>query len=122
MDPKKTLQECQPKSTKDLAVDILEEYKIFYNLLHSSGFTGVDDNYKIRQMLNKIIYEIRRMQDFMIKTNTKSKVANAITKKLKGSKKTDRSSATSHLKDDDCCEATSRSKTDDENDGEVNDI
>jgi hypothetical protein len=54
------------------------------------------------------------MQDFMIKTNTKSKVANAITKKLKGSKKADRSSATSRLKDDDCCEATSRSKTDDE--------
>jgi hypothetical protein len=81
----------------------------------------VEDNYKIRQMLNKIIYEIRRVQDFMIKTNTKSKVANAITKKLKGSKKTedDCCKATSRLKDDDC-EATSQPKSDD--DGEVNDI
>jgi hypothetical protein len=34
-------------------------------------------------MINKIIYEIRRMQDFLIKTNTKSKIANAISKKLK---------------------------------------
>jgi hypothetical protein len=81
-----------------LAVEILEEYKIFFNLFSSNGFTGVEDNYKIREMLNKIIYEIRRMQDFMIKTNTKSKISNAITKKLKGSKKAE------------------------ENDGEVNDI
>jgi ATP-dependent helicase/DNAse subunit B len=93
-----------------LAIDILEEYKIFYNLFSSSGFTGVEDNYKIREMLNKIIYEIRRMQDFMIKTNTKSKIANAISKKLK--KK-------------DCSEGTSRLKADvddDEENREVNDI
>jgi hypothetical protein len=136
MDPKKTFQECQPKSTKDLVIDILEEYKILFNLLHSSGFTGVEDNYKIRQMLNKIIFEIRRIQDFMIKTNTKSKISNAITKKLKGSKKSDdcyevtsrskvddRSFAMSRLKDDDdCCEATSRPRVDEENDGEINDI
>jgi hypothetical protein len=83
MESKKILAECQPRSTKDLAIDILEEYKIFYNLFSSSGFTGIEDNYKIREMLNKIIFEIRRMQDFMIKTNTKSKVANAISKKLK---------------------------------------
>jgi hypothetical protein len=77
--------ECQAKSTRDLAVEVLEEYKIFFNLFSSNGFTGVEDNYKIREMLNKIIFEIRRMQDFMIKTNTKSKVSNAISKKLKGS-------------------------------------
>jgi hypothetical protein len=94
-----------------LAVEILEEYKIFFNLFSSNGFTGVEDNYKIREMLNKIIYEIRRMQDFMIKTNTKSKVTNAITKKLKGSKK-----------DNDCFFETSRPKADEENSGEVNDI
>jgi hypothetical protein len=110
MEPKKIFPECHVKSTKDLAIDVLEEYKIFYNLLDSNGFTGVDDNYKIRQMINKIIYEIRRMQDFLIKTNTKSKVANAITKKLK---KKDCCEATSRPKDDVCCEATSRLKDDD---------
>jgi hypothetical protein len=87
MEPKKTLLECQARSTRDLAVEVLEEYKIFFNLFSSNGFTGVEDNYKIREMLNKIIFEIRRMQDFMIKTNAKSKVSNAISKKLKGSKK-----------------------------------
>jgi len=83
MESKKTLLECQPRSTKDLAIDILEEYKIFYNLFSSNGFTGIEDNYRIREMINKIIFEIRKMQDFMIKTNSKSKVANAISKKLK---------------------------------------
>jgi hypothetical protein len=123
MDPKKTLQECQPKSTKDLAIDVLEEYKIFYNLLNSNGFTGVDDNYKIRQMINKIIFEIRRMQDFLIKTNTKSKVANAITKKLKGSKKDDCYEVISRSKTDDRSYVTSRLKDDDDEDSEdVNDI
>jgi hypothetical protein len=101
MESKKILVECLPKSTKDLAIDILEEYKIFYNLFSSSGFTGIEDNYKIREMLNKIIYEIRRMQDFMIKTNTKSKVANAISKKLK---KTKEEVEENNKEDsDDCC-------------------
>jgi hypothetical protein len=83
MEPKKTLLECHVKSTKDLIIEILEEYKILFNLLNSNGFTGVDDNYRIRLMLNKIIHEIRRVQDFMIKLSSKSKIANAISKKLK---------------------------------------
>jgi hypothetical protein len=82
MEPKKTLLECHVKSTKELVIDILEEYKVLFNLFNSNGFTGVDDNYRIRLMLNKIIHEIRRVQDFMIKINNKSKIANAITKKL----------------------------------------
>jgi hypothetical protein len=79
---KKISLECHVKSTKELAIDILEEYKVLFNLFNSNGFTGVDDNYKIRLMLNKIIHEIRRVQDFMIKINSKSKINNAIIKKL----------------------------------------
>jgi tryptophan synthase alpha subunit len=90
---KKILQECQPKSTKDLALEVIEEYKIFFNLLSSNGFTGIEDNYKVREMLNRIICEIRKMQDFMIKVSAKNtmklKVQNAIGKKLKASKNED---------------------------------
>jgi hypothetical protein len=109
MESRKILAECQARSTKDLAIDVLEEYKIFYNLFSSNGFTGVEDNYKIREMLNKLIYEIRKMQDFMIKTNTKSKVANAISKKLKKKEYVEENNGEVN----DCSEGTSRPKVDD---------
>jgi (p)ppGpp synthase/HD superfamily hydrolase len=76
-------------------------------------------------MLNKIIHEIRRVQDFMIKLSSKSKISNAITKKLKTSKNEDRYEVTSRPSADDKSDedddeedndhsyATSRPKTDD---------
>jgi hypothetical protein len=106
MEPKKTFLECHVKSTKELVIEILEEYKILFSLLNSNGFTGVDDNYRIRLMLNKIIHEIRRVQDFMIKLSSKSKIANAISKKLKNT----------NPRDDNCedSESTSQPKGDEE--------
>jgi hypothetical protein len=116
MEPKKTLLECHIKSTKELVIEILEEYKVLFNLLNSNGFTGVDDNYRIRLMLNKIIHEIRRVQDFMIKISNKSKISNAITKKLenKNPRVEEDNETTLQPKADDCYLATSRSKTDEE--------
>jgi hypothetical protein len=60
-------------------------------------------------MLNKIIHEIRRVQDFMIKINNKSKIANAITKKLED--KNPRN---------DCYEITLQPKTDEDENNEPN--
>jgi hypothetical protein len=62
---------------------------ILLSLISETGYTGIEDNYKIREGLNKLIFEIRRIQDLILKIKTKSLQSNAITKKLKKQDKQD---------------------------------
>jgi hypothetical protein len=62
----------KPKSTKVLLNDIRKEYCILLNLINETGFTGIEDNYRIRESLNKLIFEIRKIQDFVIKIKNKN--------------------------------------------------
>jgi uncharacterized protein YehS (DUF1456 family) len=78
-------QACQVKykTTKELATDVLDEYKVLCNLLTEAGFTGIEDNFRIREKLNGLIHEMRKIQDLLIKIKAKSSKNNIITKKLK---------------------------------------
>jgi hypothetical protein len=59
-------QHLKPRTTKVLLNDIRKEYCILLNLINETGFTGIEDNYRIRESLNKLIFEIRKIQDFVI--------------------------------------------------------
>jgi hypothetical protein len=65
-------QQLKPRTTKLLLVDIRKEYYILLNLIIETGFTGIEDNYRIRESLNKLIFEIRKIQDFVIKIKSKN--------------------------------------------------
>jgi hypothetical protein len=76
----------KPRTTKLLLNDIRKEYCILLNLIIETGFTGIESNYRIRESLNKLIFEIRRIQDLVIKIKgkvTENKVSNKIKNKLK---------------------------------------
>jgi hypothetical protein len=59
------------KSVLSLVKEIHDEYSILSELILENGYTGVEDNFKIREKLNVIIYQIRRAQDFVIKVKNK---------------------------------------------------
>jgi hypothetical protein len=67
---------CKVKSILSLLKEIQKEYSILSELIIDTGFTGVEDNFRLREKLNDIIHQIRRTQDFVIKVKTKSKKSN----------------------------------------------
>jgi hypothetical protein len=79
----------QPRTTKLLLGDIRKEYCILLNLIVETGFTGIEDNYRIRESLNKLIFEIRKIQDFVIKIKKKNTQNNIVPNKLKALKSKD---------------------------------
>jgi hypothetical protein len=82
-------QELKPRTTKLLLNDIRKEYCILLNLIIETGFTGIEDNYRIRESLNKLIFEIRKIQDFVIKIKNKNTQSNIVPNKLKALKSKD---------------------------------
>jgi hypothetical protein len=83
----------QPRTTKVLLNDIRKEYCILLNLIVETGFTGIEDNYRIRESLNKLIFEIRKIQDFVIKIKKKNTQNNIVPNKLKAFKSKENSDA-----------------------------
>jgi hypothetical protein len=83
-------QELKPRTTKLLLNDIRKEYCILLNLIIETGFTGIEDNYRIRESLNKLIFEIRKIQDFVIKIKNKNTQSNIVPNKLKALKSKDK--------------------------------
>jgi hypothetical protein len=81
--------ELKPRTTKLLLNDIRKEYCILLNLIIETGFTGIEDNYRIRESLNKLIFEIRKIQDFVIKIKNKNTQNNIVPNKLKALKSKD---------------------------------
>jgi hypothetical protein len=81
--------ELKPRSTKLLLNDIRKEYCILLNLIIETGFTGIEDNYRIRESLNKLIFEIRKIQDFVIKIKNKNTQSNIVPNKPKALKSKD---------------------------------
>jgi hypothetical protein len=81
--------ELKPRTTKLLLNDIRKEYCILLNLIIETGFTGIEDNYRIRESLNKLIFEIRKIQDFVIKIKNKNTQSNIVPNKLKALKSKD---------------------------------
>jgi hypothetical protein len=59
-------------------VIIRKEDFILLNLISETGFTGIEDNYRIRESLNKLIFEIRRVQDFVIKIKSRNMQSNIV--------------------------------------------
>jgi hypothetical protein len=82
-------QQLKPRSTKLLLGNIRKEYCILLNLIIETGFTGIEDNYRIRESLNKLIFEIRKIQDFVIKIKNKNTQNNIVPNKLKSLKSKD---------------------------------
>jgi hypothetical protein len=66
-------RENKVKSLLSLLKEIQDEYAILSELIVSTGFTGVEDNFRIREGLNTIIHQIRRAQDYVIKVKVKLK-------------------------------------------------
>jgi hypothetical protein len=85
--------ELKPRTTKLLLGDIRKEYCILLNLIVETGFTGIEDNYRIRESLNKLIFEIRKIQDFVIKIKNKNMQNNIVPNKLKALKAKDNADA-----------------------------
>jgi hypothetical protein len=83
----------QPRTTKILLNDIRKEYCILLNLIVEIGFTGIEDNYRIRESLNKLIFEIRKIQDFVIKIKKKNAQNNIVPNKIKNFKAKENSDA-----------------------------
>jgi hypothetical protein len=83
----------QPRTTKVLLNDIRKEYCILLNLIVETGFTGIEDNYRIRESLNKLIFEIRKIQDFVIKIKKKNAQNNIVPNKIKNFKTKENSDA-----------------------------
>jgi hypothetical protein len=83
----------QPRTTKILLNDIRKEYCILLNLIVETGFTGIEDNYRIRESLNKLIFEIRKIQDFVIKIKKKNAQNNIVPNKIKNFKTKENSDA-----------------------------
>ncbi|MCS7318255.1 MAG: hypothetical protein NZZ41_08135, partial [Candidatus Dojkabacteria bacterium] len=65
----------KPKSIKELISQIYEEYKILYSLITESHYIKIEDVIKTREQLNKVIYEIRKTQNFLIKIKMKSDIS-----------------------------------------------
>jgi len=61
------------KSIISLLKEINEEYIILSELVVNTGFTGVDDNFRLREKLNDIVYQIRKTQNLVIKIKNKNK-------------------------------------------------
>jgi hypothetical protein len=59
-----------------MLTELNEEFMILSDLILTTGYTGVQDNYKIRQKLNAIIYDVRKAQDLMIKIRSTTKNKN----------------------------------------------
>jgi hypothetical protein len=77
-DEKKNDEEIviKPKTIKRLVADISSEFILLIDLILGTGYTGLDENYKIRQKLNLLIYDIRKAQDVMIKIKSSNKNKN----------------------------------------------
>jgi hypothetical protein len=69
----KEFKKYEAKSLVSLLREINDEYIILSELIVSAGFTGVEDNFKIRERLNIIVYQIRRAQDLLIKIKSRVK-------------------------------------------------
>jgi hypothetical protein len=69
----KDIKKHEAKSLVSLLKEINEEYIVLSELIVSTGFTGVEDNFKIRERLNIIVYQIRRAQDLLIKIKSRVK-------------------------------------------------
>jgi len=69
----KDIKKHEVKSLVSLLKEINEEYIVLSELIVSTGFTGVEDNFKIRERLNIIVYQIRRAQDLLIKIKSRVK-------------------------------------------------
>jgi hypothetical protein len=61
------------KSIVSLLKEIHDEYIILSELVVDTGFTGIEDNFRLREKLNDIIHYIRKSQDFVIKVKSKNK-------------------------------------------------
>jgi hypothetical protein len=66
-------QESSVKSIVSLLKEINDEYITLSELVVDTGFTGVEDNFRLREKLNDIIHFIRKTQDFVIKVKNKNK-------------------------------------------------
>jgi hypothetical protein len=82
-------EECQnqeknlkPKSIIKLISEINSEFLTLSELILDTGYTGIQDNYKIRQRLNNIVHELRKSQDLVIKIRSSNKVSDGKKKKL----------------------------------------
>jgi hypothetical protein len=64
----------KPKTINKLILEANNDFVILVDLILSTGYTGVEDNYRIREKLNDIIHQIRKTQDFIIKIKSKSKI------------------------------------------------
>jgi hypothetical protein len=63
----------KPKTIKKLIFEISSEMMTLSDLVLSTGFTDVDDNFRLRQKLNDIIHLIRKTQDFALKVKNSNK-------------------------------------------------
>jgi tetrahydromethanopterin S-methyltransferase subunit A len=61
------------KSVISLLKEINDEYITLSELIVDTGFTGVEDNFRLREKLNDIIYQIRKTVNFVIKVKNKNK-------------------------------------------------
>jgi hypothetical protein len=66
----------KPKTIKKLLAEVNNEFIILSDLILTTGYTGIQDNYKIRQKLNAIIYDVRKAQDLVIKIRSTTKNKN----------------------------------------------
>jgi NADH:ubiquinone oxidoreductase subunit C len=66
----------KPKTIRKMLTELNDEFMILSDLIITTGYTGVQDNYKIRQKLNAIIYDVRKAQDLMIKIRSSTKNKN----------------------------------------------